>query len=173
MTSESTSVPLSIPHTFTLAPSDTIQFVQSPCRVQTVSDHIRCLLCYHLKGFKWELHTEVTYPAVTQDSSIARIHYHGVIYFQPGQKTHFFTSIIHHINKHIRIEVDTINDLTKWQDYYTKHNDEIHAYMQTYCSTKKNPYPYILSSDMPPPRSYKSYLTQRGKVKKIKDLLDI
>jgi len=125
--------------TLTLCPDDKHQFMNSPVRLRMVTDYIRTLLRDNLSDeyYNYTLYTEVSYPEKSQDGSIARIHYHGVIDFmQPSSKALFYIEHFHKLNKNCRMEVDDINDFNGWLDYCTKNWPA----MQPYCELQKVPY---------------------------------
>lgn len=132
--------------TLTIAPDDTLQCINAPLRLRTVSDTIRQLL-YNTLGhqFQYELYPEVSYPQTVQEGKGGRIHFHGIIYFKPSQKTEFYVEHLHKLSKHCRIEIDSIVDIKKWREYIEKDRHE----MEAYCLREK--VVYQLTEQLPLP----------------------
>jgi len=148
MTSETTASQPVIPtaYTFTISPSDTYQHFGSPVRLRQCTDDIRILLNRTIGNkFEYILATEVSYPDVVQDHAGGRIHYHGIIYFRPGQRAEFYIEYINKLANGCRIEIDTIKDINKWLIYIYKDRDE----MERFCAYSN--VPYLLHHHLPMP----------------------
>lgn len=132
--------------TFTIAPQDSWQYFNSPTRLKQVTNHLICLLKDTLGDtYDYYLDTEVSYPTQSQESQYGRIHYHGIITFNKGQKAQFFIEHLGKLNKNCRVEVDTINDMQKWLEYIGKNEEE----MKYYCN--QNKVPYRITKHLPRP----------------------
>lgn len=141
--------------TFTICPNDEQQHINSPCRIVMVHNHIRTIL-YDVLGdkFPYKLFTEITEPQNGQDGSIARIHFHGLIYLPPVDLITFYAEYFHRLNRYFRIEVDTIKNLEVFLNYCTKQRES----MELYCKVYK--VEYILHHKMAKPQSYDSFTKQ-------------
>lgn len=131
------------PYTFTVNPDDKHQYVRRPCRIAMVTADVRELLYTTLgSDYEYELYTEVSKPEQSQEGKITRIHYHGIIRLTPFQCAEFYVDKMPYLNMWCRIEVDTIKDINKWEEYICKDRHE----MEPYCNYYK--VPYMLSNKM-------------------------
>lgn len=140
-------------HTFTICPTDEQQHVNSPCRINMVSNHIRTIL-YDTIGdvFYYNLFTEISEPQIGQDSVMARIHFHGVISLSPEQKVLFYAEYFHKLSRYFRFEVDTIKyEVEKFLIYCTKQRDG----MEKYCMSYKTE--YMIHHKMGRPQGYDAF----------------
>lgn len=149
--------------TFTLCPNDKHQFITSPVRLRMVTDYIRMLLKDNLNDneYNYCIYPEVSYPEKSQDGSMARIHFHGILEFMSDHaKPQFYIEHFHHINKNCRMEVDTIEDYEGWREYCTKN----WSTMIPYCERQKVPYRITHTLGYPTApktnKNIKNYLSQ-------------
>lgn len=73
-------------------------------------------------------------------SPTGRLHYHG--YLKLHEKINFYTNMIHKLQHIAHVDIDTLDDSGKWEEYVLKQR-ELHSYM-----IKNNiPLPLIIGTD--------------------------
>lgn len=119
-------------YTFTIAPDDKHQYLRRPCRLRLVVDDVRDLLYTYLgSSYKYEVRPEISFPAVTQQGSGGRVHFHGIIYLSPEDKCRLYTDVLPYLSLWTRIEIDTIEDLEVWKNYIKKEEKGMRAFCKS------------------------------------------
>jgi hypothetical protein len=97
-------------YTFNVAPDDDAQDWGSTLRDHSVFHAYENLI--H-SSFGPENYHVILYQEVSRNG---RIHYHGVIKFETPDAIHdFYVKKLHNMEKHNRIEIDTIEDVEVWE----------------------------------------------------------
>lgn len=132
-------------HTFTISPADRVQYFGSPCRLRQVTDRLRILLQNTIQndGYEYELYPEITQPSIFQDEYSGRVHFHGYIKLSDQQKAMFYLNHSKPLSKDNRIEIDSIEDIDKWNKYVTKQRDTMYPICDQYHT------PYVINNDLP------------------------
>lgn len=101
-------------YTFTLNPSDKYQYWDNTMddRIKKSVDHCNKILRTY-GSMKVKLHMDF--------SRTGRIHWHGTIRFPSTESIKiFYLKYFHELQEEHQIEMDTIEDIEKWNEYCTK-----------------------------------------------------
>jgi len=102
-----------VEYTMTIAPSDDHQYWNEEDRVEKFRIYFRNYMVKKLLPNKFKFYIEV--------SPHGRLHLHGTISFKNLQTIKkFYIDDVRFLTLHNQIEIDTIEDKTKWETYVTK-----------------------------------------------------
>lgn len=112
--------------TLTINPNDEHQMLEyKENRIHVFSEYISSVLYKHIKPYAdYTAYLEISRPAKSDTSKIARLHIHGTLYFKSESSfVLFYANEYHKLIKNSMVCIDTIENASVWNDYITKDHE--------------------------------------------------